>query len=259
MPGQLQQIIMNLVVNARDAMPEGGTLTIQTANVQFDETYVQTYPEAKVGDYVMLAICDSGVGMTPEVKEHLFEPFFTTKGIGEGTGLGLATCYGIVKQSGGHINVYSEPGQGTAFRIYLPRVNGTVDRTQRHGPQAEIPRGTETILIVEDEPAVRALAVVVLRELGYHMIEAANGEEAMQLITGLEQQPLDLMITDVVMPRMGGPHLAEALASRRPGTKVLFISGYPDKPLHSTARCRRTSLFFPNRLRRLRLPDASAR
>jgi two-component system, cell cycle sensor histidine kinase and response regulator CckA len=229
--GQLQQIIMNLVVNARDAMPDGGTLTLQTANVQFDETYVRSYPEVAAGDYVMLAISDTGVGMTAEVKEHLFEPFFTTKGIGGGTGLGLAMCYGIVKQSGGHINVYSEPGQGTAFRIYLPRVTDTVERAPRHGPQAEIPRGTETILIVEDEPEVRALAVLVLRELGYRVIEAANGEEALQLTAVSDQQPIHLMVTDVVMPRLGGPHLAEALASRHPETKVLFISGYPDETI----------------------------
>jgi CheY-like chemotaxis protein len=229
--GQLQQIIMNLVVNARDAMPDGGTLTLQTANVQFDETYVRAYPEATVGDYVMLAISDTGVGMTAEVKEHLFEPFFTTKGVGGGTGLGLATCYGIVKQSGGHINVYSESGRGTVFRIYLPRVTDTVERTPRHGPQAEIPRGTETILIVEDEPEVRTLAVLVLRELGYNVIEAANGEEALQLAAVSDQQPIHLMVTDVVMPRMGGPHLAAALTSRHPETKVLFISGYPDETI----------------------------
>jgi len=229
--GQLQQVIMNLVVNARDAMPDGGTLTLQTANVQFDETYVRSYPEATVGDHVMLAISDTGMGMTAEVKEHLFEPFFTTKGVGGGTGLGLATCYGIVKQSGGHINVYSEPGQGTAFRIYLPRVSDTVDRSPQRGPQAEIPRGTETILIVEDEPEVRALAVLVLRELGYRVIEAGNGEEALQLSAMSDQQPIHLMVTDVVMPRMGGLHLAEALASRHPETKVLFISGYPDETI----------------------------
>jgi PAS domain S-box-containing protein len=230
--GQLQQIIMNLVINARDAMPDGGTLTLQTANVQFDETYVRTYPEARVGDYVMLAISDTGVGMSAEVKKHLFEPFFTTKGIGGGTGLGLAMCYGIVKQIDGHINVYSEPGQGTAFRIYLPRVTDSVEPAPRRGSQAEIPRGTETILIVEDEPEVRALAVLVLHELGYRMLEAANGEEALQLAeAGPGQQPIHLLVTDVVMPRMGGPHLAEALASRHPETKVLFISGYPDDTL----------------------------
>jgi CheY-like chemotaxis protein len=143
----------------------------------------------------------------------------------------LATCYGIVKQSGGHINVYSEPGQGTAFRIYLPRVNDTVDRAPRQGPQAEIPRGTETILIVEDEPEVRALSVLVLRELGYNVIEAANGEEALQLTAISDQQPIHLLVTDVVMPRMGGPHLAEALAKRRPEIRVLFVSGYPDETI----------------------------
>ena len=227
--GQLQQIIMNLVVNARDAMPDGGALTIQTANVQLDEMYVRSYPDVAPGDYVMLAISDTGAGMTPEVKEHLFEPFFTTKDVGGGTGLGLAMCYGIVKQSGGHINVYSEPGQGTVFRIYLPRVTATVEPAPRHSPQAEIPRGTETILVVEDEPEVRTLAVLVLRELGYDVIEAPNGEQALQLVGGPDQKPLHLLVTDVVMPRMGGWHLAEALASQHPETKVLFISGYPDE------------------------------
>jgi PAS domain S-box-containing protein len=226
--GQLQQIIMNLVVNARDAMPDGGALTIQTANVQLDKMYVRSYPDVAPGDYVMLAISDTGMGMMPKVKEHLFEPFFTTKGVGGGTGLGLATCYGIVKQSGGHINVYSEPGQGTVFRIYLPRVMATVETAPRHSPPVEIPRGTETIFVVEDEPEVRALAVLVLRELGYDVLEAPNGEQALQLV-GADQKPLHLLVTDVVMPRMGGWRLAEALASQHPETRVLFISGYPDE------------------------------
>ena len=243
--GQLQQIIVNLVLNARDAMPDGGTLTLQTSNVQIDEAYVRSHSDATVGDYVMLAISDTGVGMTAEVKGHLFEPFFTTKGIGGGTGLGLAMCYGIIKQSGGHINVYSEPGQGTALRIYLPRVTDMVEPAPRRGPQAEIPRGTETILVVEDEPAVRGLAVLVLRELGYRVIEATNGEEALQLTEVSNQQPIHLLVTDVVMPRMGGPHLAEGLASHHPETKVLFISGYPDETIAQRGTVLSSIAFLP--------------
>ncbi len=243
--GQMQQVIMNLVVNARDAMSEGGTLTLQTANIHFDETYAQSYPDVTPGDYVMLAISDTGMGMTAEVKGHLFEPFFTTKGVGVGTGLGLAMCYGIVKQCGGHINVYSEPGQGTAFRIYLPRVMGKVERAPRGIERAEIPRGTETILIVEDEPEVRALAVLVLHELGYQVLEAANGEEALQLIAGLDRQQLHLLVTDVVMPRMGGPHLAEAVVKCHPETKVLFISGYPDETIAQRGTVPANLAFLP--------------
>jgi PAS domain S-box-containing protein len=224
--GQIEQVIMNLVVNARDAMPHGGKLIIQTGKAVLDETYLVRHPGVALGNYATLSISDTGHGMTPEVKAHLFEPFFTTKPSGMGTGLGLATSYGIVKQASGYISAYSEAGKGTTFVIYLPLVE---EEAKTQAPEAETPKptgGTETILLVEDEAVVREMVGMVLRELGYKVHEAANGEEALLVIERNGKQNIDLLITDLVMPRMGGKELASRMQVSHPKTKILFISGY---------------------------------
>ncbi|MDB5310155.1 MAG: Blue-light-activated protein [Gemmataceae bacterium] len=225
--GQVEQVLLNLAVNARDAMPRGGKLTIETANVELDEGYASSHSDARPGSHVLLAVADTGHGMTPEVRAKIFEPFFTTKEVGKGTGLGLATVYGIVKQSGGHIGVNSEVGVGTTFKVYLPRVEpegGAVnDPSRRPTP----PRGSETILVVEDEPAVRALTRHVLRQAGYAVLEAADGDTALRVAAG-HAGPIHLLVTDVVMPGFGGREVAEQLAGRHPGMRVLFVSGYTD-------------------------------
>ncbi len=223
-PGQITQIIVNLAVNARDAMPGGGHLTIETANVELDDVFAHLHAEVRPSPYVMLAVTDTGVGMSEEVRSHVFEPFFTTKEPGKGTGLGLATVYGIVKQSNGNIGVYSEPGRGTTFKIYLPRVERPADPV---GPEATAAgqRGTETILLVEDDEKVRALAGEVLKGHGYTVLEARHGEDAID-IAQRYHGAIHLLLTDVVMPRMGGPELAARLHPGRPAMKVLFMSGY---------------------------------
>ena len=227
--GQLEQVILNLVVNGRDAMPHGGKLTIETANVFLDQKSVFRNRNLEPGDYVMLAVTDTGVGMTEEVKAHLFEPFFSTKGVGKGTGLGLATSYGIVIQSEGDIRVYSEPGSGTTFKIYLPRLFEKASDAPTPKPSTDLPGGTETVLIVEDDAAVRKLITTVLRRCGYQLREAVNAVEALALI---ERDPFfDLVITDVVMPQMSGKELYNELVKREPGVRVLFISGYTDDAL----------------------------
>lgn len=224
-PGQMEQMILNLVVNARDAMPSGGKLTIETANVKLDEVYARTHIGVKPGDYVMVSVSDTGEGMTPEVKERIFEPFFTTKP--KGTGLGLSTVYGIVKQSGGNIWVYSEPGSGTSFKIYLPRVDEPLEEGIEASREEELPRGDETVLIVEDEEEVRKIAIAVLRRQGYRVLEAPQGGDAF-LICEKYEGPIHLMLTDVIMPRMDGMELAKRLLSMRPEMKVIFMSGYAD-------------------------------
>jgi PAS domain S-box-containing protein len=224
---QIEQVVMNLAANARDAMPQGGTLAIEISNVQLDEAYVQRHSMVPAGNYVLLLVSDSGHGIAPEHVPHIFEPFYTTKTEDKGTGLGLATVYGIVKQNGGFIWVYSEPGMGTTFKIYLPRALEAVKETP---PRAKIHRnlqGSETLLLVEDEPAVRESAREFLRLNGYTVLEAENGNEALRAArehTG----PIHLMVTDVVMPNMGGAMLAEQLRVERPGMKVLFVSGYAE-------------------------------
>ncbi|MFQ5876211.1 MAG: GAF domain-containing protein [Acidobacteriota bacterium] len=225
-PGQIEQVIVNLIVNARDAMPGGGEVTIETTNVTLDQLYADRHVGARVGDFAMLAVSDSGHGMSPEVAARAFEPFFTTKEVGKGTGLGLSTVYGIVKQSGGNIWAYSEPGRGSTFKIYLPRVDEEVAAPRaRAGRSGRPQRGTETVLLAEDEGCVRALIGDTLRSIGYTVLEARNGREALQLCRR-HAGAIHLLLTDVVMPEIAGPALARQVAALRPEVKVLFMSGY---------------------------------
>jgi signal transduction histidine kinase len=226
--GYVGQVLMNLVVNARDAMPNGGQLTIATDNATLDKTCARACPGAIPGDYVMLSVSDTGTGMTAEVKAHLFEAFFTTKPKGKGTGLGLATCQTIVQQSGGHIAVFSEVGRGTTFKVYFPRVEQPLDAAARPAPTGPLPRGTETLLLVEDEPSVRHLACDVLAAQGYHVVRAGNGQEGLRVARELQGQPIGLVITDVIMPLMGGKAMVEWLKTTHPDLKILFTSGYTD-------------------------------
>jgi signal transduction histidine kinase len=226
-PGQIEQVIMNLIVNARDAMPRGGRLVIETQNVELDQRDAEKHPEVPPGDYAMLAVSDSGCGMDDVTKSKLFEPFFTTKEADKGTGLGLATVHGIVKQSGGSIEVYSELGRGTMFKIYLPRISPAASLDKPYPGPALVPRGTETILLAEDEPGVRAAVRLVLESSGFKVLEARSAEEAMR-ICRTHQAPIHLLVTDVVMPTMSGRQLAECAAAARPNIKVLFMSGYTD-------------------------------
>jgi signal transduction histidine kinase/CheY-like chemotaxis protein len=229
--GQIEQVIMNLVINARDAMPNGGKLTLETANVSFAEASVGRYPELKPGDYVMLAITDTGTGMSEAVKTRVFDPFFSTKGIGQGTGLGLSTCYGIIKQSGGHISVYSEPGRGTTFKIYLPQAEPPAKIPIERLDSPDLPRGMESILLVEDDPALREMAATLLRRLGYAVLTAANGVEALSVKHEQSSGHIDLLFTDVVMPHMSGKELADRTRALYPQTKILFTSAYTENAI----------------------------
>ena len=225
-PGQLEQVLVNLAVNARDAMPTGGRLTIETDAADLDEGYARTHPEVRPGRYVLLSMSDTGTGMSDEVKARIFEPFFTTKGVGQGTGLGLATVYGIIKQSGGHLSVYSEVGKGTAFKVYLPvALDAPAATTVFKTPP---PRGTETVLLVEDEARVRAMTGIALRGGGYTVLEAGSAEEATRVFAARPEGAVDLLLTDVVMPGASGRVLAERLSAAAPGLKVLYMSGYTD-------------------------------
>jgi two-component system cell cycle sensor histidine kinase/response regulator CckA len=228
-PGQMEQVIVNLAVNAKDAMPKGGKLLLETANAELDEEYTRSHVGMMPGAYVLLSITDTGVGMTEEVREQIFDPFFTTKGKGKGTGLGLSTVYGIVKQSGGDIYVYSEPGKGTTFKIYLPRVFEPPEKI-RQVTREEIFLGKETLLVVEDEDAVRRLAVDILRRQGYTVLEAEAGGEAL-VICEQEKKPIHLILTDVIMPHMSGPELIERLRQVRKDFKVLYMTGYTDEAI----------------------------
>jgi CheY-like chemotaxis protein len=223
-PGQIEQVILNLAVNARDAMPRGGRLTIETANVDFDETWAEQHPGTPPGRYVLLAVSDSGTGMDEATKSRIFEPFFTTKEAGKGTGLGLATVYGIVEQAGGRIEVESEPGRGAKFRIYLPSVEG-VPVSASSGSSRRAVRGTETVLVVEDEGQVRRLITKTLGAFGYEVLEAAQPAEALRLCRE-HPKPIHLLLTDVVMPGMNGPDLAGRCRGLRADVKVIFMSGY---------------------------------
>jgi PAS domain S-box-containing protein len=225
-PGQIEQVILNLVINARDAMPHGGKVTIETMNVELDESYAAKHPGSSSGPHVMLAVSDTGIGMDEGTLAHVFEPFFTTKQRGEGTGLGLSTVYGIVKQSGGSIWVYSEPGRGTTLKVYFPRVlAGAPSEPVVARPEGL--RGHETILLAEDQPEVRSIGSAVLRRYGYEVLEAANGEQALGIIRSHEG-PIHLLMSDVVMPSMNGPELARRVQAEHPGMRVLFASGYTD-------------------------------
>lgn len=231
-PGQIEQVIMNLVVNARDAMESSGRLTIETHNTFLDETYSQGRFAFKPGSYVLVAVSDTGTGMDPATLERAFEPFFTTKPANRGTGLGLSTVYGIVKQSGGFVWAYSEPGQGTTMKVYLPRVDADACAVPEPESPALRPGGSETILLVEDEPAVRLLTRTLLVQHGYNVVEAPNGETALQ-IAATHDAPIHLLLTDVVMPRMGGRELADRLLQQRPDIRVVYVSGYAE---HAIAR-----------------------
>jgi PAS domain S-box-containing protein len=227
-PGEIEQVIMDLAVNARDAMPSGGKLTIETENVKLDEDYARAHLSVTPGHYVRLTVSDTGAGMSREVQERAFEPFFTTKEKGKGTGLGLSTVYGIIKQSGGNIWVYSEPGKGTTFKIYLPKIQEELDHLQNRGESSFFFRGTEVVLLVEDEAPLRALVAHFLRHQGYTVLEAMSGEEALRIAEENAGERIDLLLTDVVMPKMSGRELADRLENSRPGLKVLFASGYTD-------------------------------
>ena len=229
-PSQVEQVIMNLVVNSRDAMPEGGKLTIETANAELDANYVRRHAMAAPGRFVMLAVSDAGCGMDAETQSHIFEPFFTTKETGKGTGLGLATVYGIVKQIGGEIWVYSEPGRGTTFKIYFPQVEEAERAVQPPKVASASQQGSETILVVEDEEAVRSLVQRVLESNGYAVLTASNAEEAAQMCDR-QERTINLLLTDVVMPGMSGRKLARHLGFSRQGMKVLYMSGYSDNAI----------------------------
>ncbi len=245
-PGQLTQIILNLIVNARDAMPGGGCLALETAAVTVEpaDDHECNSEQPAAGDYVRISVTDNGSGMTDEVKKHLFEPFFTTKHEG-GSGLGLATSYGIVRQSSGHICVESELGKGTTVKIYLPRVQAPAPPSYRKPGANKLPKGTETVLVLEDDISVRHLSVRVLRSLGYEVLEAANGDDAQQLIGRRNGKQIDLLLTDMVLPQMSGRCFADWMNKTSPGTKVVFISGYLQESLHPGDRREQEMFFLP--------------
>jgi CheY-like chemotaxis protein len=226
---QLEQVIVNLAVNARDAMPQGGKLILETACVDLGAGYAGSRPEVRPGAYVLFALSDTGSGMDAETQSHLFEPFFTTKALGKGTGLGLATVYGIIKQSGGHIAVYSEIGHGTTFRVYLPTTDAAAT-LEDEAARPSVGGGSETILIVEDEPALREIVREMLGEAGYHALEAASPELALSLARS-HPGPIQLLITDVVMPRVSGPDLAAQIRGVRPSIRTLYMSGYTSEAI----------------------------
>ena len=228
-PCQVEQIIVNLVVNARDAMPRGGRVTIETANTTLDERAVLKHVSVKPGAYVMLSVSDTGSGMDQETQQRIFEPFFTTKETGKGTGLGLSTVYGIVKQSGGNIWVYSEPGMGTVFKVYLPRIDDATAVTVEK-QETIVLRGSETILLIEDEEVVRGLTKKILMQAGYNVLDAKGGEEAIRMCRAYPG-PIDLLLTDVVMPEISGKEVADRLVELRRGIRVLFMSGYTDEAI----------------------------
>jgi CheY-like chemotaxis protein len=212
-------------------MPHGGKLTLETANVTLDREFAGGFSDLKAGEYVMLAVTDTGMGMSEKVMARAFEPFFSTKGVGQGTGLGLSTCYGIIKQSSGHIAVYSELGRGTTFKIYLPQVEPQTKIPVQHLDSPDLPRGTETILLVEDDPALREMAATLLKRLGYTVLTAANGIEALSLKQQRDIGHIDLLFTDVVMPHMSGKELAERVQALYPHTKILFTSAYTENAI----------------------------
>lgn len=230
-PGQIEQVVLNLVVNARDAMLEGGKVIIETKNAVMNEAYVLEHPGAKTGEYVLLTVKDNGMGMTPEVQSHVFEPFFTTKEPGKGTGLGLATVFGIVKQSHGYIELISAPGKGTTFEIYLPKVKEKIETKPEVKPSLFPGHGTETILLVEDELGVRTFTRKILEMNGYKVLEAENGEKAIALCESYKDT-IHLLLTDSVMPRMSGEDVSKKISALKPSVKVVYFSGYADQQLN---------------------------
>jgi two-component system cell cycle sensor histidine kinase/response regulator CckA len=227
-PGYIGQVLMNMAVNARDAMPDGGSLAIATSRVTLDENSTHSYPGSLPGDYILLSVSDTGTGMSDEVKARIFEAFFTTKPVGKGTGLGLATCKTIIQQSGGCMSVTSEQGKGTTFQIIFPCVEQPLEVTAPSAPSGLLPRGTETVMVVEDDPALRQLAVEVLQTQGYTVLPAFNGQDGLNMARAHQGQPIHLVVTDVIMPLMGGKVMAEWLKMTYPEIKVLFTSGYTD-------------------------------
>jgi CheY-like chemotaxis protein len=225
--GQMEQIILNLALNAQDAMPDGGTLVLETGPVYLDEGYCRNHEGVAPGNYVMLSVSDTGLGMGKETMEKMFEPFYTTKEVGKGTGLGLSTVYGIVKQHSGHISVYSEPGKGTSFRIYFPWTKLPADRTGDTEMKAEPAMGKETVLVVEDNEQVRTLSCEILKQYGYKVIDTPDGKSALEMLQAFSD-PVHLMITDVIMPDMNGKELYEKISKMYPDIKTLFMSGYPE-------------------------------
>ena len=238
---QMEQIIMNLAVNARDAMPEGGKLIVETSNVELDPRYAAAHPMVHPGRYVLLAISDTGCGMSTEVQAHIFEPFFTTKEKGKGTGLGLATVYGVVKQSGGFIWVYSEIGKGSSFKIYLPRVDEPIEKSEVQQLLGQLPRGTETVLLAEDEQDVREIAREFLESAGYRVLEAKDGAEALR-VASAENDAIDVLVTDMVMPGMTGQDVARQLQRRRAGLRVIYMSGYSEQAAGEAAKTKGSSI-----------------
>jgi two-component system, cell cycle sensor histidine kinase and response regulator CckA len=225
-PGQIENVLFNMAVNARDAISNGGKLTIETSTVTLDQAYAVAHMDASPGDHVMLSVKDTGSGMTDDVKARIFEPFFTTKEVGKGTGLGLSTCYGIVAHSGGHIAVESKPGLGTTFKVFLPRVSGVPNNPPQEDPLRYLARGNETVMLVEDDPAVREVMSHSLTEFGYMVYEASNGREALELVEQQSGLAVSVLLTDLFMPKMGGKDLAYEFSRRLPNTKVLYTSGY---------------------------------
>jgi two-component system, cell cycle sensor histidine kinase and response regulator CckA len=250
--GHLDQILVNLVVNARDAMPDGGTVTIETGNVTFDEPYAVEHFDVTAGPYVLLAVTDTGVGMDHETRQHIFEPFFTTKQLGKGTGLGLATIYGIVRQAGGHIWLYSEPGRGSSFKLYFPRVDAPADAAPHPAVSMAIEGGM--VMVVEDEPAVRNMVAQLLERAGYEVIAVADGLEA--ITRAASERPIDVLVTDVVMPNMSGIDLAEQMMDRYPLLGVILLSGYTAESLNIERVIGRGAIFVPKPITSQRLIQA---
>jgi CheY-like chemotaxis protein len=224
-PAQIEQVVMNLAINARDAMSGGGRLIIQTSNVELDDTYLMSHPDARAGHYALLTVSDTGHGMSPDTVSHIFEPFFTTKEPGKGTGLGLATVYGIVRQSGGHIAVYSEPGRGATFKVYLPHTHEAAAALATPRAPEALPAASETVLLVEDDPMLQAVIQDLLQEGGYTVITGLSPEASLAVAADHEGA-IHLMLTDIVMPRMSGPEAVVRIKAARPGMKVLYMSGY---------------------------------